>query len=175
MAEWTIKDLKGSMEFGLTIEEGGFSMDLEGEPVKGGKYDTSEGEDHPYCVPKGKSFVKPSNWKIDGTSPAPGYGHLLVFYMLPQNASRNHSKGDITKSKPVGPNCTELFIIFVMNLKFSCKIHSKIFFLFRTRTTTNFCLSAIQQPLPPQQPRQQHRQQPPLRPLQRPPRQLRLL
>nr|CAD2158904.1 unnamed protein product [Meloidogyne enterolobii] len=97
-------------EFELTItSQGGFYMDESKE--QGYNPDDAVLDNHPYCVPKG-GIVKPENWNISGTSPAPGYDHLLVFYMLPQNATLNHSKGDITKSKPVGPKCEELYIEF---------------------------------------------------------------
>jgi len=124
MARWTIKDLKGSKEFGLMIDEDHFSMDLEGNPIKEGKYNRNdeEPENHPYCVPKGKGFINPSAWKINGTNPATGYDYLLVFYMLPQSASRIYNKGEIDKDKsPDGPNCTELYIEFVRNFKFFAK------------------------------------------------------
>jgi len=100
-------------EFELTITgQGGFYMD---ESEKDG-YDPDDAEENqPACVPKGNGIVKPENWNVSGTSPAPGYDHLLVFYMLPQNASRNHSKGDITDKSPDGPDCEELYIEFVRN------------------------------------------------------------
>uniref|UniRef100_A0A915NE22 Uncharacterized protein n=1 Tax=Meloidogyne floridensis TaxID=298350 RepID=A0A915NE22_9BILA len=95
-------------EFELTITgQGGFYMD----ESEGYNPDDAE-ENQPACVPKGKGIFKPSNWKIIGRNPAPEHGHLLVFYMLPQNASRNHSKGDITDKSPDGPNCEELYIEF---------------------------------------------------------------
>jgi len=104
-------------EFELTITgQGGFYMDESKE--QGYNPDDAVLENHPYCVPQGEGIVKPENWNISGTSPAPGYDHLLVFYMLPQNATLNHSKGDITKSKPVGPKCEELYIEFVRIFKF---------------------------------------------------------
>jgi len=121
MARWTIKDFKEANEFGLTIGEDGFSMDLEGKPIKDGRYNRNDEdlENHPYCVTKGNATVKPSNWKIIGTNPAPGFDHLLVFYMLPQRASRIYNKGEIiTDKSPDGPNCTELYIEFVRNFKF---------------------------------------------------------
>jgi len=159
-------------EFELTITgQGGFYMD----ESEGYNPDDAE-ENQPACVPKGKGIFKPSNWKIIGRNPAPEHGHLLVFYMLPQNASRNHSKGDITDKSPDGPNCEELYIEFVRNFKFSLvKSNQNIFFLFRTSRTTLFCLLAIHQPLPPPQQRLQHGQRPPPQPLQRPPSQHRPL
>ncbi|CAK5103525.1 unnamed protein product [Meloidogyne enterolobii] len=115
LAKWNIKDLNGSEEFGLTIEEGGFSMDLKGKSSGDYNLTDKDPENHPYCVLKGKGFIKPVAWKINGTNPAPGYDYLLVFYMLPQSASRNHSKGEIVKDDPPdGPKCEELYIEFAV-------------------------------------------------------------
>jgi len=152
-------------------------MDLKGVKKEDGKYNlTDKDREHPYCVLEGKGFIKPVAWEIVGKNPAPEHGHLLVFYMLPQSASRKHIKDEVKVDPPDGPDCEELYIEFVRRLNILCKVLSKIFFLSRTSRTTLFCLLAIHQPLPPpQQPRQQHGQRPPLKPLQRPPSQHRLL
>nr|CAD2182752.1 unnamed protein product [Meloidogyne enterolobii] len=109
LAKWNRSKMFNKFnEFELTITgQGGFYMD----ESEGYNPDDAE-ENQPACVPKGKGIFKPSNWKIIGRNPAPEHGHLLVFYMLPQNASRNHSKGDITDKSPDGPNCEELYIEF---------------------------------------------------------------
>uniref|UniRef100_A0A914LTB8 Uncharacterized protein n=1 Tax=Meloidogyne incognita TaxID=6306 RepID=A0A914LTB8_MELIC len=115
LVQWNIKDLNGSEKFGLTIEEGGFSMDLKGEKKEEGKYNlTDQKRQHPYCVPKGEGFVKPSKWEIIGKNPVPEHGHLLVFYMLPQSASRKHIDGKVKVDPPDGPDCEELYIEFDM-------------------------------------------------------------
>jgi len=99
------------------------------ESEKEGYNPDDKGSEHLYCVTKGKGIAKPENWNISGTSPAPGYDHLLVFYMLPQNASRNHSKGEIFKDDPPnGPKCEELYIEFVRNFKFFVKSFQKFSF-----------------------------------------------
>nr|CAD2161746.1 unnamed protein product [Meloidogyne enterolobii] len=125
-------------EFELTITgQGGFYMD---ESVKEVYNPEDKGAEHPYCVTKGKGIAKPENWKINGTSPAPGYDHLLVFYMLPQSASRNHSKGEIVKDDPPdGPKCEELYIEFD-------KDHYKLLSVGDPTTTTTTTTTTTQPP-----------------------------
>jgi len=92
---------------------------LKGVKKEDGKYNlTDKDREHPYCVLEGKGFIKPVAWEIVGKNPAPEHGHLLVFYMLPQSASRKHIDGKVKVDPPDGPDCEELYIEFVRNLKF---------------------------------------------------------
>uniref|UniRef100_A0A915NKN8 DOMON domain-containing protein n=1 Tax=Meloidogyne floridensis TaxID=298350 RepID=A0A915NKN8_9BILA len=123
LVQWNIKDLNGSEKFGLTIEEGGFSMDLKGEKKEEGKYNlTDQKRQHPYCVPKGEGFVKPSKWEIIGKNPVPEHGHLLVFYMLPQSASRKHIDGKVKVDPPDGPDLDDpsATIVFFLIPSLAC-------------------------------------------------------
>nr|CAD2205564.1 unnamed protein product [Meloidogyne enterolobii] len=90
-------------------------MDLKGVKEEEGKYNLTDPEqEHPYCVLEGEGFIKPSNWEIIGKNPAPEHDHLLVFYMLPQSASRKHIDGNVNVDPPDGPKCEELYIEFDM-------------------------------------------------------------
>ncbi|KAL7077675.1 hypothetical protein ACQ4LE_003507 [Meloidogyne hapla] len=64
-----------------------------------------------------ESVLSPITWKINGTSPDDEMKFLLVFHLLPQNASRMQDWNDSTNPKvldnpPDGPKCEELSIIF---------------------------------------------------------------
>ncbi|CAK5030863.1 unnamed protein product [Meloidogyne enterolobii] len=64
------------------------------------------------CTPKNKrAIVEPSSWEIkNGVGDLQGK-HLLVFHLLPQNATRLHDDGKLMNSTRVRPKC-DLFIRF---------------------------------------------------------------
>ncbi|CAK5071507.1 unnamed protein product [Meloidogyne enterolobii] len=64
------------------------------------------------CTPKNKrAIVEPSSWEIkNGVGDLQGK-HLLVFHLLPQNATRLHDEGKSMNSTRVRPKC-DLFIRF---------------------------------------------------------------
>nr|CAD2178195.1 unnamed protein product [Meloidogyne enterolobii] len=93
------------MEFRLGIAKDSFTMDFERHVT----FDTTKRTIS--CLPKENAIAKPKTWKIINGVGDLKDKHLLVFHLLPPNATRRYEGGENKGALTTKPKC-DLFIQF---------------------------------------------------------------
>nr|CAD2176902.1 unnamed protein product [Meloidogyne enterolobii] len=135
-----------SKEFKVNLEISDGSFKMEFNEDKKNIFETTK--DNTLCLPStSDALIKPKAWKIkNGVRDLEGK-YLLVFHLLPQNATRMYNEDGKVLELPGGPNC-DLFIQFERGPYQFLRVDPKKSTTVTTTTTTTEPTTATNKTIP---------------------------